>query len=110
MAASGVSVLDEVVNEFTNIKIGHKYRFIQMKMTDDHRSIAIEKTAEAEQSKTDKSTAEEKKVFEEFVQQLPKNDCRYAVYDFHFDTQHSGSREQLIFIVWCVLLNLIQYL
>jgi cofilin len=90
MAASGVSVQDAVVSEFNNIKIGHKYGFIQMKITNDLKEIEVEKTVE-----TGSST------YEDFVNQLPPNDCRYAIYDFHFDTGKAGQREQLIFIVWC---------
>ena len=89
MAASGVTVQDAVVTEFNNIKIGHKYSYIQLKLTDDLREIEVEKTVAAGAGS-----------YEEFVQQLPANDCRYVVYDFHFDTGKAGSREQLIFVVW----------
>jgi len=39
--------------------------------------------------------------FEQFVNELPRDDCRYAVYDFKFTAGKAGKREQLIFIVWC---------
>lgn len=90
MAASGVTVQDAVVTEFNNIKIGHKYTYIQMKITDDFKEIEVEKTVESGSGS-----------YEDFVQQLPRDDCRYAVYDFHFDTGKAGQREQLIFVVWC---------
>jgi len=90
MAASGVTVQDSVVSEFNNIKIGHKYTFIQMKITDNLKEIEVEKTMDTGACS-----------YDEFVQQLPPNDCRYAIYDFHFDTGKAGMREQLIFIVWC---------
>lgn len=90
MAASGVTVQDAVVTEFNNIKIGHKYTFVQMKITDDLKEIEVEKTVNTGGCS-----------YEEFVQQLPANDCRYAIYDLHFDTGKAGQREQLIFIVWC---------
>ena len=98
MAASGVSVRDEVVAEYNNIKIGHKYSYIQLKLTDDKTAIEVEKAVPSEK----RSPADEKKAFEDFVQELPPSDCRYVVYDFHFETTHSGSREQLIFVVWWV--------
>jgi cofilin len=88
MAASGVSVQDEVVNQFNNIKLKHKYRYIQLKLTDDWKEIEVEKTVETS-------------TYPEFIEQLPKGDCRYAVYDFQFDVGDAGQREQLIFIVWC---------
>jgi cofilin len=88
MAASGVSVQDEVVNEFNSIKLKHSYRYIQFKLTDDWKEIEVEKTVKDS-------------TYAEFIEQLPKNDCRYAVYDFQFDVGDAGQREQLIFIVWC---------
>jgi len=90
MAASGVTVQDQVVTEFNNIKIGHKYTYILMKITDDFKEIEVERTAEVGTGS-----------WEDFTTGLPANDCRYAVYDFHFDTGKAGQREQLIFIVWC---------
>jgi cofilin len=85
---SGVSVTDEVVTEFNNIKLGHKYRYIQMKISDDLSVIEMEKTvAEAQ--------------YDEFVQQLPDKICRYAIFDFEYDLAASGQRQQLIFVVWC---------
>lgn len=88
MAASGVAVQDAVVAEFNNIKLKHSYRYIQMKITKDFKEIEMEKCVENSK-------------YDEFVQQLPQNDCRYAVYDFQFDVGDAGQREQLIFIVWC---------
>lgn len=88
MAHSGVSIQDNVVEEFNVIKLKHKYQFIQMKLTDDLTSIEIEKTVESCS-------------YEDFLDQLPVKDCRYVVYDFHFDVGNAGSRDQLIFIVWC---------
>jgi len=83
-------VQDAVVTEFNNIKIGHKYTYIQMRITADLKEIEVEKTV---------TTGSE--TYDQFVQQLPADDCRYAVYDFHFDTGKAGQREQLIFVVWC---------
>ena len=80
---------DAVVTEFNNIKIGHKHSYVQMKLTADLREIEVEKMVPAGVG-----------TYEEFVQQLPADDCRYAIYDFHFDTGKAGAREQLIFIVW----------
>lgn len=89
MAASGVTVQDKVVAEYNNIKIGHKYQYMQMKLTQDNKEIEIEKTVPINACS-----------YEDFVKQLPDDDCRYAIYDFHFDTGNSGQRQQLIFVVW----------
>lgn len=93
MAASGVTVQDKVVTEYNNIKLGRQYQCIVMKLTKDDKEIELEKTIPANAC-----------TFEEFVSQLPKDDCRYAVYDFHFDTPNAGQRQQLILILWYIRL------
>lgn len=85
---SGVAVADDVVAQFNNIKLGHKYRYIQMKISDDKKIIEMEKTVE-------------NATYDEFVQQLPDKICRYAIFDFEYDLADSGQRQQLIFVVWC---------
>jgi cofilin len=85
---SGVSVQDDVVAEYNNIKLGHKYRYIQMKISDDKKVIEMEKTVESAK-------------YEEFVAQLPDKICRYAIFDFEYDLADSGQRQQLVFVVWC---------
>jgi cofilin len=87
-ALSGVTVSDEVVAEFQAIKIGKKYSYIQMKISDDKKVIEMEKTVE---------TA----TYEDFVKQLPDKICRYAVYDFEYELGDSGKRNELLFVVWC---------
>lgn len=82
-------VNDEVVSEFNNMKMKHRYQFIQMKLADDLKAIELEKAVESCS-------------YDDFLDQLPKNDCRYIVYDFHFDVGHTVTRNQLIFIPWLV--------
>lgn len=85
---SGVSVTDEVVSEFQTIKLGKKYRFIQMKLSDDKKVIEMEKKVETSS-------------YEDFVKQFPANNCRYAIYDFEYELGDSGQRNELVFVVWC---------
>lgn len=85
---SGVSVSDDVVAEYQNIKLGKKYSYIQMKISDDKKLIVMEKAVESA-------------TYDDFVKQLPEKDCRYAVFDFNYELGESGHRNELIFIVWC---------
>jgi cofilin len=43
--------------------------------------------------------AVEKGTYEEFIACLPKDACRYAVYDFQYDTP-DGPRSKLLFYTW----------
>jgi cofilin len=85
---SGVTVTDDVVAEFQKIKIGKKYSYIQMKISDDKKVIEMEKAVDSA-------------TYEDFVHQLPDKICRYAVFDFKYELGDSGTREELVFIVWC---------
>jgi len=86
---SGVTVTDDVVSEFQTIKLGKKYSYIQMKISDDKKVIEMEKAVEASS-------------YEDFVKQFPANDCRYAIYDFEYELGDSGQRNELVFVVWYV--------
>jgi len=89
MALSGVSVTDDVVAQFQTIKLGKKYSYIQMKLSDDKKVIEMEKAVETSS-------------YEDFVNQFPANDCRYAIYDFEYELGASGQRNELVFVVWYV--------
>lgn len=85
---SGVTVTDEVVSEFQTIKLGKKYSYIQMKISDDKKVIEMEKAVETCS-------------YEDFVKQFPANDCRYSIFDFDYELGDSGQRTELVFVVWC---------
>lgn len=38
--------------------------------------------------------------YDEFVQSLPLDDCRYAVFDFQFEKAGEGQRSKICFYVW----------
>jgi len=86
--ASGVGVNDEVVNKYNDIKLGHKYKYLILKISDDNVEIVIEKIGELNAK------------YEDFVADLPTDDCRYAVYDFDYETPEGGQRNKLVFFVW----------
>ena len=89
---SGVAVTDQVVSEFQTIKLGKKYSYIQMKISDNKEVIEMDKAVETSS-------------YEDFVKQFPANDCRYAIFDFDYELGQSGQRSELVFFVWCVTSN-----
>jgi cofilin len=41
--------------------------------------------------------------YDEFQKALPKDDCRYAVFDFEYDqADGGGKRSKILFVVWYV--------
>jgi len=86
--SSGVAVNDNVVTKYNELKLGHLFRYIIFKLNDSNTEIVVDKTAPP--------TA----TWEDFVKDLPKEDCRYAAYDFDFEVEGGGKREKILFVLW----------
>ena len=67
--------------------MNHKLRYIVFKLNDDMTQVIIEKTAPKEAT------------YEDFLNDLPANSARYAVYDLEYDTAE-GLRQKIIFVMW----------
>ena len=87
--ASGVQVNDEVVEAYNALKLGHKNKYMIARLNNDNTEIIVHKQASPNAT------------YEEFVADLPANECRYAVYDFDFDAgSGEGQRNKILFVVW----------
>ena len=86
--SSGVALDPKCVEEFNDFKLKGKYRYILYKMADDLKSVVVEKTAPPE------------KTYDDFLAELPADDCRYATVMYHYDQGGDGIREKVIFVVW----------
>ena len=58
-------------------------------MSDDLKTITVEK-------------AVEKANYDDFVEALPTDEPRYAVYDFVYNVGDEGERHKILFYVWYV--------
>jgi cofilin len=85
--ASGIKVADACVEKFQELKLGKNHRYVLFCINADNTEIIVEKTAP--------KTA----TYQEFVQNLPKDDTRYAVFDFEYQ-QEGGLRNKILFVVW----------
>lgn len=66
----------------------NKQKFVIYKISSDAKSIVVDQTS---------SSAE----YDDFVSALPEDDCRYAVYDFEYETASGeGIRSKLVFYTW----------
>eukprot|EP00914_Ancora_sagittata_P012335 GHVO01023741.1.p1 GENE.GHVO01023741.1~~GHVO01023741.1.p1 ORF type:complete len:150 (-),score=18.07 GHVO01023741.1:328-756(-) len=87
-AQSGVTVVDEVLQEYLAIKMKHVYSYIQLKISSDKKTIILDKVSESGD-------------FDEFVGQLPEQEGRYAVFDFPCKLDNGTERKFLMFFQWC---------
>jgi len=91
MAQTGVTVADEVSREFNEIKLG------KLKAGDDKVKYIIYKIEDGKVIKDKQSTSTK---FEDFLGDLPRDDCRYAIYDMEFTTNDGRPGSKLVSIAW----------
>ena len=85
--SSGVKVAPECLEAFQTLKLGKKTKYIIYKLSDDLSQIVVAKTSDSPS-------------FDDFLAELPAQDCRYAIYDFEFEKEGEGKRNKIIFFGW----------
>jgi len=99
MSQSGVTVTQECIEAFNDLKLNKKIKYIIYKLSDDFKEIMVEETSNEgdwdhfrEKLVNSKSTGKNGKV---------GKGPRYAVYDFSYElTGGEGSRSKITFIAW----------
>uniref|UniRef100_A0A7S2IF81 ADF-H domain-containing protein n=1 Tax=Helicotheca tamesis TaxID=374047 RepID=A0A7S2IF81_9STRA len=88
--STGVVVEDDVAEQFEDFKLkkGEPLRFFIYKVSKDKKFIEIEK----------KGTYD--KTYDDFVGELPEDDCRYGVVDVDFESADGRETSKLVFISW----------
>ncbi|EMP30754.1 Cofilin-2 [Chelonia mydas] len=103
--ASGVTVNDEVIKVFNDMKvrksstpeeIKKRKKAVLFCLSDDKKQIIVEETKQILVGDIG-DTVEDP--YTAFVKLLPLNDCRYALYDATYETKES-KKEDLVFIFW----------
>jgi len=85
--ASGVSVNQECLEKYQELKLGKKHKYVLFNLNKDNTEIVVEKSS----SSVD---------YDEFLNDLPETECRWAVYDFQFEKEDGGKRNKLVFVSW----------
>ena len=90
MAATGVSVTDEVTAQFAEFKkSSNKILFIIYKIEDLSKGPIVAEY-----------TSGENEPFQSFLDKLPADDCRYAIYNMDFTTTDGRPTNKLVNIAW----------
>jgi cofilin len=85
--SSGVSVDSSCVEKYQELKLKKIHKFIIFKLSKDLKEIIVDQTSESPD-------------YEEFVQSLPEDEPRWAVYDFKYEVDEGGARNKLVFVSW----------
>jgi cofilin len=98
--ASGVSVDPACSSELMTLirACPRQYRAVIYRVSPDLRTIVVERVLPSSNI-TGRSALEDWKEFTS-SEHLPRTDCRYAVYDFEFDTAETGKKNKIIFLLW----------
>ncbi|MFC9740530.1 actin-binding ADF family protein [Streptomyces noursei] len=81
-----VTVSDDCLKKFQELKRDKKLKYIVFDFNKDETEIIVLKSS----SSWD---------YDEFLEDLPETECRWAVYDFEFD-KGEGKRNKLLFFSW----------
>jgi len=99
---SGVTVTDECVKEFENLKQKKAYFGIVYKLSADMKAIEVDTKFENPSGDESDTTAAEYQKFSGYLLGVEEErDCRYACYDIRFTTTEGVRRNKLVFITFC---------
>ena len=85
--SSGVSVAVDLKNSFNSFKrYNNPNKFFICKIV--NKKVIVEEVQSTENN------------FQVFLNKLPADDCRYAIYKIDFNTLDERPHEKLIFIAW----------
>merc|ERR1712093_194507 len=84
--SSGVAVHPACLEAYQSLKLGKKLKFIVFKLSGDNKEIVVD-------------TQSESASYDDFLEALPPNSPRYAVYDFEYE-KGEGKRNKLCFYAW----------
>ncbi|XP_073139433.1 actin-depolymerizing factor 2 [Henckelia pumila] len=87
-AASGMAVHDDCKLKFMELKAKRTHRFIVYKIEEKQKQVIVEKLGEPAET------------YDNFIGNLPADECRYAVYDFDFMTEDNVPKSRIFFIAW----------
>ena len=80
-----VQVADESLTAFNDLKLGKKYKFVIYTLNDAKTEIVVDETS------TDSD-------YDAFLEKLPENECKYAVYDFEYEIGGGeGKRSKMVY-------------
>ncbi|MGW6868989.1 actin-binding ADF family protein [Streptomyces sp. NPDC054901] len=84
---SKATVDDECRREFQALKDDRKHGYVVFKLSKDYTQIVVEKVSDSE-------------TYDDFVADLPENECRLAVCRFAFERKDGGPQNALLFFSW----------
>jgi len=88
VSMSGISLSSDAVNIFYLVRSKSKYRWVLWRVNDEATEVVID------------AVGDPSSTYQDFLDALPQNDCRYGVYDYEFVAQDGQTHSKIVFINW----------
>ena len=90
MVESGIKPSDADIEEFNNLKMKGLYKVLVLSINNEGNSLQVE-------FKGDKTFN-----YDDLKNYLPKDDCRFVIYDFDYETDEKPPRKtsKLVLVYW----------
>jgi cofilin len=75
------------LDKYQALKLGKKHKYILFGLDKDNKEIIVQKCSESVD-------------YDDFLNDLPETECKWAVYDFEFEKEDGGKRNKLVFYSW----------
>lgn len=85
---SGIAVADDAINLFYYMKAKSAYRWAMWGINNNGSEIVIVDVGGKDSN------------YQQFVEKLPENDCRFAVYDYQVTNSEGRVFQKLVFLSW----------
>jgi len=85
---SGISVSDEAIEEFNNMRAKSAYLWMTFEINEAGTEVVLAETAGGDAT------------YEDFINVLPEHECKYGVFDFHYEASENRSFNKIVFFNW----------
>mmetsp|Transcript_26438 Transcript_26438/g.58429 ORF Transcript_26438/g.58429 Transcript_26438/m.58429 type:complete len:138 (-) Transcript_26438:145-558(-) len=85
---TGVTVSDDCIQKFNDMKLKHDCKYVIYKISDDNKEIVIDEVGE------------KGKTYNDFKEKLLATQARYGVIDFNYQTDDGRPQDKLLFVFW----------
>ncbi|GAB1598227.1 cofilin-like [Argonauta hians] len=98
--SSGITVSQEAIDKFQDIKNGKKTRFCMFHLNENQTTIIPGKSI-SKPEKLDLGIEAVKTEWAEFCDSLSDNECFYIIYDLNYQKDVGARRDKILFVCWC---------
>ena len=92
-------------SKFEELQMSRKHKWIIIIINKEKTQIIVEKTSsdkiEGEEGSGEGSGGVEGE-YQRFLNAMPSQECRWAVYDLEFSNLEGAKRNKICFFLWCV--------